>query len=152
MLIKLKPIAFVKNLRKKIEDDNWGKIISEIELTKEFSENCFDGIESFSHLEIIYYFHKAKKKKIIYSGEHPRENIKYPRVGIFAQRKKDRPNLIGLTAVKLIKKEKRKLFVENLDAVDGTPVLDIKPVYKEYLPSEKTTQPAWVKDLMKNYW
>ena len=148
--ITLKPVAFVKNNRKDKSDDNWGKIISEIELVDDLPSESFDGIETFSHLEILYFLHKADKT--ITGSEYPRENPKWTKVGIFAQRKKDRPNHIGLTIVKLIKKEGRKLIVANLDAIDGTPILDIKPVFKEYLPKDEIKQPAWTKELMKNYW
>jgi len=126
--ITLQPIAFVKNNRKEKIDDNWSEIISEIELIDSFPVESLDNIETFSHLEIIYYLNKAER--IITDSEHPRENPNWPKVGIFAQRKKDRPSHIGLTTVNLIKKEKRRLIVSNLDAIDGTPVLDIKPVFK----------------------
>lgn len=148
--ITIKPIGFVKNNRNQPVDDNWSSIESEIELTEALPEECFEGIEQFSHLEIIYYFDKSDK--VFIGSEHPRENKEFPKVGIFAQRKKDRPNHIGTTIVRLVKKEGRKLFVRNLDAINETPVLDIKPVYREFLPNDEIKQPDWVKTLMKNYW
>ncbi|PID60695.1 MAG: tRNA (N6-threonylcarbamoyladenosine(37)-N6)-methyltransferase TrmO [Ignavibacteriae bacterium] len=148
--IILKPIAFVKNNQKEKSDNNWSEIISEIKLTDNLPIECLDGIETFSHLEIIYFLDKSNKT--ITGSEHPRENPNFPKVGIFAQRKKDRPNHIGLTIVNLIKKEGRKLIVSNLDAIDGTPILDIKPVFKEYLPKGEIKQPDWTIKLMKNYW
>jgi tRNA (adenine37-N6)-methyltransferase len=113
-------------------------------------EECFDGIEQFSHLEILYHFNKSEKTCI--GSEHPRENKAFPKTGIFAQRKKDRPNHIGATIVNLVARNGRKLRVQNLDAIDGTPVIDIKPVFTEYLPVGKVKQPDWTKELMKNYW
>ena len=148
--ITLEPIAFVRNNRHEKVDDNWSEIISEIELIDSLPMESFDGIETFSHLEIIYYLDKATET--IVGSEHPRENPNWPKVGIFAQRKKDRPNHIGLTIVNLIKKEGRKLTVTHLDAIDGTPVLDIKPVYQEYLPKGKIKQPVWTTEMMKDYW
>jgi tRNA-Thr(GGU) m(6)t(6)A37 methyltransferase TsaA len=148
--IILKPIAFVKNERKDKSDDNWGNVISEIELVNSLPVECFDGISDFSHLEIIFYFNKSNK--VVIGSEHPRENKNWPKVGIFAQRKKDRPNHLGLTIVKLIKVEKRILIVSGLDAIDGTPILDIKPVFTEFLPDEDIKQAAWTKKLMNNYW
>ena len=150
MEIKLKPIATVRNCRKEKVDYGWGEIISEIELVDNLPTESLHNIESFSHLEIIYFLDKANKT--ITGSEHPRENKNWPKVGIFAQRKKDRPNHIGLTIVNLIRKEGRKLIVSNLDAIDGTPVLDIKPVFEEYLPKGEIKQPNWTKELMKNYW
>lgn len=148
--ILLKPIGFVKNKRIEKSDINWSSIESTIELTEKFSSDALDGIESFSHLEIIYYFHKSQKEFI--GSQHPRGDKKYPKVGIFAQRKKDRPNHIGATIVNLIRKEGNKIFVSNLDAINGTPILDIKPVFTEFLPKGKVEQADWTKELMKDYW
>lgn len=148
--IVLRPIAYVKNNRKEKIDDNWGNVISELEIIDELPIECLDGIETFSHLEIIYFLNEANKT--FTGSEYPRENLNWPKVGIFAQRKKDRPNHIGLTTVNLIKKDGRKLIVSNLDAIDGTPILDIKPVFMEYLPKGEVIQPKWATELMKNYW
>jgi tRNA-Thr(GGU) m(6)t(6)A37 methyltransferase TsaA len=148
--ILIKPIGFVKNSRTEPLDDHWLSVESIIELTDELSEDCLDGIELFSHLEILYHFNRSTKTVV--GSEHPRENKNFPKVGIFAQRKKDRPNHIGSTIVELIKHDHRKLIVRHFDAIDGTPVLDIKPVFQEYLPKEKVVQPEWTKMLMKNYW
>jgi tRNA (Thr-GGU) A37 N-methylase len=73
-------------------------------------------------------------------------------MGIFAQRNKDRQNWIGLTTVELIERTGRVLRVRYLDAIDGTPVLDIKPVFREFMPKTTIRQPEWVDDLMKDYW
>lgn len=148
--ITLKPIAYVKNSRKGKIDDNWGEILSEIELAESMPIESLDSIETFSHLEIIFFFDKADKT--VTGSEHPRGNPNWPKVGILAQRKKDRPNHLGLTTVNLIKKEGRKLFVSNLDAIDGTPILDIKPVFYEFQPKGNIKQPDWTKELMKKYW
>jgi tRNA (adenine37-N6)-methyltransferase len=148
--IKIKPIAFVRNHQQDLSDENWSSIESYIEIVNDLPDECLDGIEEFSHLEIIFHFHKSKKE--ITGSEHPRENPKFPKSGIFAQRKKDRPNHLGSTIVKLIEKQGRKLKVQNLDAVNGSPIIDIKPVFLEYLPNEKVKQPDWVKELMTNYW
>lgn len=151
MEIKLKPIATVKNSRTTPTDDHWEAVISEIELAEDIPTEAFDSIENFSHLEIIYYFDKVQNENIVFSGR-PRGNPSYPSVGIFAQRKKDRPNTIGLTTVQLLAHNGRTITVKYLDAIDGTPVLDIKPVFKEFQPKGETRQAEWVKDLMKNYW
>jgi tRNA-Thr(GGU) m(6)t(6)A37 methyltransferase TsaA len=151
MEIKLKPIATVRNSRTELIDDNWAQIISEIELANDIPTEVFSCITDFSHLEIIFYFDKAKQEEIIYSGR-PRGNPSYPVAGIFAQRKKDRPNSIGLCIVELIAHRERVIVVKYLDAIEGTPVLDIKPVFKEFQPKGKIRQPAWVGDLMKGYW
>ena len=151
MDILLHPVAIVKNSRKEPIDDHWETIVSEIELLDHIPTAAFDNISAFSHLEIIYYFDKVMKEQIVFSG-HPRGNKDYPMMGIFGQRKKDRPNTIGLSTVALLEHRERIIKVRLLDAIDGTPVLDIKPVFKEFQVSNNIKQPHWVEDLMKNYW
>lgn len=146
------PIGYVKNTRSRMQDDYWGNVTSEIIITDEFPEECLDGIDTFSHLEIIFLFNKAAQSEIVKGASHPRGNKAWPKVGIFAQRKKDRPNHIGTTIVKLISRKGRSLHVVGLDADNETPILDIKPVAKEFLPKEEVRQPAWMTELMKDYW
>lgn len=151
MDILLKPVAIVKNSRKTPIDDFWEEIVTEIELLEHIPTEAFNNISDFSHLEIIYYFDKVDNNDIVFSGR-PRGNQNYPLVGIFGQRKKDRPNTIGLTTVELLEHNERVIKVKYLDAIDGTPILDIKPVFKEFQPHNEIKQPEWVSDLMKNYW
>ena len=151
-MITLTPIAFVKNTRTEIEDDNWGNVTSIIELDSKFDEEALAEIESFSHAEIIFYFHLVDENKIETKSRHPRNNKSLPKVGIFAQRGKNRPNRIGSTMVKIMKRVGNQLYVQGLDAIDGTPILDIKPVMQEFLPRQKINQPTWASELMKNYW
>ncbi|MBM7588125.1 tRNA-Thr(GGU) m(6)t(6)A37 methyltransferase TsaA [Bacillus pakistanensis] len=152
MEFTIKPIAFVRNIRKEIEDDHWGTVVSEIELSKEFNEASLQGIVDFSHLEVIFYFNRASDNKIQRGARHPRNNKAFPEVGIFAQRGKNRPNKLGLTTVELLEHSGRVLIVKGLDALDGTPVLDIKPVMKEFLPKGKVKQPDWSFAIMEKYW
>lgn len=126
-------------------------MVAEIVLAEHIPTEAFDGLSEFSHLEIIYYFDKVDRQNIVYSGR-PRGNPDYPLVGIFGQRKKDRPNQIGLATVELIEHKGRVIKVKYLDAIDGTPVLDIKPVFKQFQAKTVIKQPLWVDDLMKNYW
>ncbi|WP_050616539.1 tRNA (N6-threonylcarbamoyladenosine(37)-N6)-methyltransferase TrmO [Bacillus testis] len=152
MQYAIKPIAVVNNSRKEIEDDDWGSVISTIELAENMTESSLKGIEEFSHLEIIFYFHKVPDEKIQHEARHPRNNKEYPEVGIFAQRGKNRPNKLGVTLVELIERKQRTLIVKGLDAIDGTPIIDIKPVMKEFLPNNEIKQPNWSISLMEHYW
>ena len=151
MSIILEPVAFVKNNRTDLSDDYWGTIVSEIELLPHVPEKAFHGIEEFSHLEIVFHFDKSDKSKAVFFG-HPRGNKDWPEVGIYAQRKRDRPNAIGITMAELVKREGNRIWVKYLDAIDGTPILDIKPVMKEFLPTKEIKQPKWSVELMKEYW
>ena len=146
----LNPVAFVHCSRSEPIDDTWGEVESVIRLAGELPEESLLGIEGFSHLEVIYFFHRSEK--VMTGSGHPRENFDWPRVGIFSQRKKDRPNHLGSAFVQLLRRDGRDLHVKYLDAIDGTPVLDIKPVFREFLPQGKLQQPAWTDELMKNYW
>ena len=151
-VFQVHPIAFVRNQKKEIEDDNWGEVTSEIILAENIPDSTLDGIEDFSHLEIIYLFHKICKTSIDFQSLHPRGNSNFPKTGIFAQRKKRRPNFLGLSMVSLIEKREKSVLVSYLDAIDGTPVLDIKPVYAEFIHSGSFRQPKWSIELMRNYW
>lgn len=106
----------------------------------------------FLHIEVVFYFHKVTDEQIQYVARHPRNNHDYPKVGIFVQRGKNRPNRIGATIVKVIKREGKSIIVEGLDAIDGTPILDIKPIMKEFMPREEIVQPKWATDIMRQYW
>jgi tRNA (adenine37-N6)-methyltransferase len=83
---------------------------------------------------------------------HPRGNPDWPRVGVFAQRGSGRPNRIGVTVCRLLAVEGRSLTVQALDAIDGTPVLDVKPYLAEFAPRGEVRQPAWSQELMAAYW
>jgi tRNA-Thr(GGU) m(6)t(6)A37 methyltransferase TsaA len=150
--IILQPVAVVHNIRVSPEDDNWGDVISTIELVAELPAEALEGLETFSHIEILYYFHHVPAAAVVTAARHPRNNPAWPKVGIFAQRGKNRPNRIGATVVRFVRREGRRLLVSGLDAVDGTPVLDIKPVMREFLPEGEVRQPQWVSELMANYW
>lgn len=152
MKIEMSPIAFVRNSRTKIEDDNWAEVISEIELADNIMTEAFEGINEFSHLEIIFYFDQVDDAKATAKHRHPRNNTSLPKLGTFAQRNKSRPNKIGLATVKLLERNGRKIKVQYLDAIDNTPVLDIKPVLKEFEPKGEIKQAKWVDTIMNKYW
>jgi tRNA-Thr(GGU) m(6)t(6)A37 methyltransferase TsaA len=147
----LHPIATVRNARPAVEDDGWGGLISSLELIAPLGEEALAGIEDFSHAEVIFLFHRVDENKIETGARNPRNNPDWPKAGILAQRGKNRPNRLGLTVVRIVRCSGPVLFVEGLDAVDGTPVLDIKPVMKEFLPRGEVRQPGWATALMQNY-
>ncbi len=151
-IVDLLLVGYAKNSRIEIEDDDWAKVRTEIELSEAFSAESLMGLEKFSHVEVIFYFHRVKPEKIVSGARYPRNNPEWGKTGIFAQRGKNRPNRLGVTIAKVIEVKGKTLVVEGLDAIDGTPILDIKPVFREFLPAEPVEQPRWVEALMKNYW
>lgn len=148
----LSPIAFIRAARSVAEDDFWGGSVARIELAEGFDEEALQGLDTFSHAEVIFVFDQVNPAKIVTGARHPRNNPDWPKVGIFAQRGKNRPNRIGSTIVRILKREGRALVVAELDALDGTPVLDIKPVMREFLPRTEVRQPDWATELMQDYW
>ena len=152
MIFTLHPIGFVRAARALPTDDNWGGSIATISLVDGFDAESLQGLEAFSHVEILFVFHHVTPEKIVTGARHPRNNAAWPAVGIFAQRGKNRPNTIGSTICRVVKVAGRELQVAELDAVDGTPVVDIKPVMAEFLPREHVTQPSWSHQLMTDYW
>ncbi len=152
MTIQMEPVAFVRGGRADIRDDRWGGSQAVIELVADIPAESLDGIETFSHAEILFVFDRSPLADIVTGSRHPRGNPAWPRVGIFAQRAKARPNRIGATIVRILGRDGGRLRVEGLDAIDGTPVLDIKPVLAEFLPSGPVRQPEWTRELMRDYW
>ena len=94
----------------------------------------------------------VEESRIEWRARHPRNNPAWPPVGIFAQRSKNRPNRLGVSIARLLKREGRILPLQGLDAIDGTPVLDIKPVIKGFLPRGALREPSWATEIMKEYW
>jgi tRNA-Thr(GGU) m(6)t(6)A37 methyltransferase TsaA len=146
------PVGYVEAVRPHAEDDYWGGEEACIRLAAEYTPDCLQGIEDFSHVEVLYLFHEVDSAKIVTGARHPRNNTAWPRVGIFAQRGKNRPNRIGSTICRVLRIDGRELYVAELDAIDKTPVLDIKPVMAEFLPREPVRQPRWSQELMSRYW
>jgi len=151
-VITVTPVAFVRGGRSVVADDYWGDSRAQIVLADDIPTESLDGLDTFSHAEIVFFFDKVDEKSIVMGGRHPRDNRSWPRVGIFAQRGKARPNRLGVTIVEIEKREGRTLHVRGLDAVDGTPVIDIKPVIAEFLPRTAVRQPDWAAELMRDYW
>jgi len=151
--ISLVPIGVIRSTRKEAKDDNWNAETASVELDAgQFSEEAMAGLSDFSHAEIIFYMDRVNPSKVEKAARHPGNNANWPKVGIFAQRGKDRPNHIGITICKIVKVEGRILHVEGLDSVEGTPVLDIKPWVAEFAPRGPVFQPSWMSELMRGYW
>jgi tRNA-Thr(GGU) m(6)t(6)A37 methyltransferase TsaA len=152
LIVEVQPIGFVSAPRPRAEDDFWGGEEACITLAEPFTADALQGLADFSHVEVLFLFHEVDPSRIVTGARHPRNNTAWPAVGIFAQRGKNRPNRIGSTICRLVRVLGVKLYVAELDAIDGTPVLDIKPVMAEFLPRQPVRQPAWASELMRQYW
>jgi tRNA-Thr(GGU) m(6)t(6)A37 methyltransferase TsaA len=146
-------VGHVAGGRSEVRDDDWGAERAVIRLDAEqFDPEALAGLDAFSHLEVVYLFDRVDPAAVERGARHPRGNPDWPRVGIFAQRAKDRPNRLGVSRCRLLGVDGLDVAVAGLDAVDGTPVLDIKPYMNEFAPQEPAHQPAWASELMAGYW
>jgi tRNA (adenine37-N6)-methyltransferase len=146
MDIILTPIGIVKNGVFKPGLNDWKKTVSEIEIDKKYQQALFQ-LDEFSHIKVLFWMSQVPLKKRTLLKIHPRDRQDLPLVGVFATRSQMRPNPIGITTVKLLKINDNILSVQGLDALNGTPVLDIKPfIPGNDLPS-KVIAPKWVKKL-----
>src|SRR5258705_5565591 len=132
----VRPIGTVRSSAHEKVDENWGAVESLIELLPEYRAGL-RGLEAFSHVLVVAFVHGARFESELHLVRRPRGQADMPEVGIFAQRAKDRPNPLGITVVPIVAVEPTGLRVRGLDAIDGTPVLDLKP----YSPSS-TRRPA----------
>jgi len=152
MNFEMHPIGTVEASRSQADDDFWGGQESSIRLAQGYSAEALEGLAEFSHVEVLYVFHQVDPGKVVKGARHPRDNPAWPMVGIFAQRGKSRPNRIGSTVCRVVRVEGNCVVVSELDAIDGTPVLDLKPVMAEFLPRGDVRQPSWARELMQEYW
>jgi tRNA-Thr(GGU) m(6)t(6)A37 methyltransferase TsaA len=149
----LEPVAVVVGGRIEAEDDDWNKEHAVIALDEtRFTSEAIAGLDAFSHIEVVFHFHQVDEGKVQLAARHPRGNTDWPKIGIFAQRAKGRPNRIGVTVCRLIKVDGTRIEVAGLDAIDGTPILDIKPYMRDFAPRGETREPKWAGELMAGYW
>jgi tRNA-Thr(GGU) m(6)t(6)A37 methyltransferase TsaA len=153
MEINLRPIGFVRGGRTEPINDEWDSVTSRIELDTDWlSSEAVMGLNGFSHVEVTFHFHETDPKSIVTTSRHPQDNKNFPLMGIFAQRVHLRPNLLGMTTCHVLGVEGASIHVRGLDALDGTPVLDIKPFMVDFGPRGDVREPGWVSALMSSYW
>jgi tRNA-Thr(GGU) m(6)t(6)A37 methyltransferase TsaA len=150
--LRFEPVAAVVGGRPEVRDDDWDAVEAIVRIDERFDPEALEGLDAFSHVELVYVFDRVDPADVETGARHPRGNGEWPRVGIFAQRAKDRPNRIGVSVCRLLGVDGLDVHVAGLDAVDGTPVLDLKPVMAEFVPRGEIRQPAWAAELMAGYW
>ncbi|MEO8393597.1 MAG: tRNA (N6-threonylcarbamoyladenosine(37)-N6)-methyltransferase TrmO [Chloroflexota bacterium] len=148
--MQLEPIATIHSPISEGVDEDWGSVISEIELKPEFTDGLRQ-LASFSHALIVFFMHQSSFKAETDLVRRPRGRADMPEAGIFAQRAKHRPNPIGITAVEIVAIEGNILRVRGLDAIDGSPVLDIKPYVPAFDRRDEAIIPEWMDRLMQGY-
>ncbi|MFP5255499.1 MAG: SAM-dependent methyltransferase [Acidimicrobiia bacterium] len=146
-------IGTVRSERSEPVDDGWDAVVTRIELDGTWlTPDVVAGLDAFSHLDVVFLFHLVDEADVTLGARRPRGRADWPKVGILSQRAKARPNRLGVTTCRLIRVDGLVLHVEGLDAIDGTPVLDIKPNLAELWPRGEHRQPAWSTELMADYW
>jgi tRNA-Thr(GGU) m(6)t(6)A37 methyltransferase TsaA len=149
-MIDFRPIGIIKSPVTKMSQGNWGQVQSQIHLYEEYTDGL-KGLEEFSHVLVVFYMHEAHFSPSEHLLRRPRSQASLPEVGVFAQRSKYRPNPIGVTSVRLEKIERNVLTVLALDALNNTPVLDIKPYLPMFDRIEEVRLPAWIAEFEKGY-
>ncbi|HEX7442427.1 MAG TPA: SAM-dependent methyltransferase [Acidimicrobiales bacterium] len=151
--LTVRPIGHVVGGRTEAVDDHWEDETATIELDPtEVEAGATDGLADFSHVEVVFCFDRVDEDAVCRGTRHPRGRTDWPSVGILAQRAKDRPNRIGVTVCRVVAVGPHSVEVTGLDAVDGTPVLDVKPYLVEFAPRGEIRQPSWSTELMAGYW
>lgn len=151
--LELDIIGVVRGGRSEPVRDNWGSVRAVIELDKtKVRPRALVGLDEFSHIEVIYQFHRVPLGTVVQGSRHPRDRTDLPDVGIYAQRGRNRPNRLGVTVCNLVAIDGLSVVVEGLDAIDDTPVLDIKPYISGFAPRGDVREPAWAKEVMGRYW
>jgi tRNA-Thr(GGU) m(6)t(6)A37 methyltransferase TsaA len=149
--VTLTPIGVVRGGREAIFEDHWADVVARIVLDPALLEpDATLGLAEFSHLEVVFCFHR--EDRVRRGAGHPRGNPAWPRVGVLAGHSPVRPNHLGVSRCELLAVDGLELTVQSLDAVDGTPVLDIKPFATAFQPAGPVREPAWMRELMREYY
>ncbi len=150
---EVRPVGWVHSTREAAIDDDWDGIAARIDLDPGMLDHsATEGLDGFSHVEVVFLFDQVDEAGVCRGARHPRGRVEWPAVGILAQRARDRPNRIGTTVCRLLTAGPASIEVEGLDAIDGTPVLDVKPFFIEFGPRGPLRQPSWASELMSGYW
>ena len=134
-------------------EDNWYGVTATIRLdASRFDPGAVQGLDAFSHLEVVFLFDRVDPAKIRTDPRPSRGKPQWPPVGVFAGHGPFRPNRLGVSRCRLLGMDGLDLHVADLDALDRTPVLDIKPYMREFEPIDPVSQPGWSRELMQDYY
>jgi tRNA-Thr(GGU) m(6)t(6)A37 methyltransferase TsaA len=148
----VEPVGHVIGGRTEAYEDNWEDVTAVIRVSDRLPPDATLGLTDFSHLEVVFLFDRIDPATVNPAARHPRGDPRFPVVGIFASRGPNRPNRLGVSRCRLLAVDGRDLHVADMDALDGTPVLDIKPYLREFAPRTPVRQPDWASELMRAYY
>lgn len=149
--ITVTPIGVVRCGRREVLEDHWGSVISQLILDPSvLDHDATLGLAGFSHIEVIFHFHR--EHRVRRGAAYPRGNPAWPWVGVLVGHSPVRPNHLGVSRCALLAVSGLELTVRGLDAIDGTPVLDIKPYATAFEPNTSVREPAWMRELMADYY
>lgn len=151
MNYEVRPIAWVRSTRSEPTDDGWDAEWSTVELADDVPDESLVGLGDYSHALVVFVFDRARDVPPAPWSRHPRGNTDWPKVGIFAQRARERPNRIGVSICQIVSVGQRHVEFAGLDAIDGTPVLDLKPHLRQFGARGRIRQPRFVDELMSTY-
>ena len=149
--LQIRPIGMVVGGRIEPTDDHWtGTAI--IRLNPDYPREVVQGLEEFSHLIVVWQFHRASPADVTLHARNPRGNPAWPATGTFVHRNHRRPNQLAQSFPRLLKVDGLDLHVTDLDAIDGTPVYDLAPFFIEMGPRGQVTEPLWPAEMLQDYW
>lgn len=149
--VTLTPIGVVRGGRTEIVEDHWGGVQAQLVLDPAMLDpDATDGLAEFSHIEVVFCFHRETRTRR--GAAHPRGDPAWPRAGVLAGHSPIRPNHLGVSRCQLLAVTGLQLTVKGLDAIDGTPILDIKPFATGFQPQGPVREPAWIRELMHDYY
>ncbi|MEU0843920.1 TrmO family methyltransferase [Streptomyces sp. NPDC005962] len=133
-------------------DDYKGGVESIIRLNPDYPLETLQGANEFSHLQVIWHFSESSPDDVALHARSPRDNPDWPATGTFVHHNHRRPPQLGVSFPKLLRIDGHDLHVTDLDADDGTPLIDLVVVFKEFLPRGPVTQPTWPTEMLADYW
>lgn len=149
--LQIQPIGVVVGGRTEPTDDHWdGEVI--IRLNPEYNPEVVQGLEEFSHLVVVWHFHRASPNDVALHARSPRNNPNWPVTGTFVHRNHRRPNQLAQSFPRLIKVDGLDIHVTDMDAIDGTPIYDLAPYFTQMGPRGAINQPKWPGEMLKEYW
>lgn len=149
---EVRPVATVVGGHSRPADDFQGGVESVIRMHSEFPLDTLRGLAEFSHLQVVWHFHQASVEDVALHARSPRGDARWPPSGTFVHRNHRRPNQLATSFPRLLRIEGRDLHVTDLDAVDGTPVLDIAPYFPQMGPRGTVRVAGWVDEMLGDYW